>query len=364
MPVTDRVALSGQRMARTVLAFVALAAVAGWAASFVGLHGFALGTMVGYTSITGWLVPGSFDGAAFACSVLVYRASIYGRSALRGRMLMYLFTAVSGWINWHFQVNPLAQWVGCALPFAAILVFDVVLTDLRAEWEIRHGKAAFRLRLGLLALRWVVDRRGTWAAFRSTLIAVPVTDLVGVHTLAPGPGPSVPVPARPYSGPVPPLTGAAQDQRPVPVAVTEPRPAPRHPVPPAGPRSPVPPTTASTTTEGRRSGALDPMTGMAPGDRVPRPVPAESDPEKTMVMAKVPATGAPSETRTKVHSATMPARRLSSVPVEQLGQASSNEALAAEVARRGGMSRRAVMRTWSIGSDRATKILNLAAEVA
>jgi len=44
--------LSGIRLARLVLGFVALAAVAGWAASFVGLHGFALDPMHGYTSVT------------------------------------------------------------------------------------------------------------------------------------------------------------------------------------------------------------------------------------------------------------------------------------------------------------------------
>jgi hypothetical protein len=326
--------LQGATLARLVLCFVACAAVAGWAASFVGLHGFALAQMHGYTVLTAWLVPGSFDGAAFACSVLVYRASIFGRSAMRGRVLMYLFTALSGWINWHFQVDPLGQWVASALPFAAVLVFDTVLSDLRAEWETSHGQQAFRLRLGLLWLRWLVDRRGTWSAFRATLIAVPVTDLVGLGNLAPGGTGTTVVPVPPTL----PEHRAAPDV-PVPAVpvVTQPQPAPRHPVPPARPT----PTTA-----------------------VPRrPVPPESAAETTMVMAPISMTAVGAKVapvpgdRSKVSPAAT-SRHLVTVPDVPLATLSDDE-LVSMARTWDQVSRRRVMAEFGIGSGRAAKITSI-----
>lgn len=374
-PIADRLKLSSARLARFVLAFVALAAVAGWSASFVGLHGFALDPMRGYSNTAAWLVPGSFDGAAFSCSVLVYRASIHGRSALRGRVLMYLFTAVSGWINWHFQANQLAQWVGAALPFAAVLVFDVILTDLRAEWEIQHGQQAFRLRVGLLALRWVVDRRGTWGAFRDSLISVPVSDLVGLG--APPPVHRTPPPAP----------------APVPPTVTEPQPQSR------GVSAPVAPiTTETSATYPGFSGANltepEPVSVPAPVPAqnavpVPSPVPPETENERTMV---IPVIGVKAGTGlgTKVALAPVP-RSLVSVPAET-GTGAKNSAgrervrsaknsarhtvagsarngasdgqLAARVREAGGLTRRQVMAQFRVGADRAARIIALAQEEA
>lgn len=399
-PKTDETGLRLPRLqavtlARFVLGFVALAAAAGWAASFVGLHGFALNEMRGYTLLTAWLVPGSFDGAAFACSVLVYRASIFGRSALRGRVLMYGFTLLSGWINWHFQTNHLGQYVASALPFAAVLVFDTVLSDLRAEWETKHGRQAFRLRLGLLGLRWLVDRSGTGTAFRATITAVPVTDLVGLGAMNPVPVPpgtgSVPGPPSashgangtgtasapgPYAGPVPAFstetvtvdvvdgTGTVRHRHSVPwhegpghvddealsgtedlaPVVTQPQPAPRQsdtgtgPITEARPLAPPRPTTRETA------------------QRYP-----ESASEQTMIIPRIRPDG---EQRSKVTSPQASSRRLVSVPATSLDKDATDAELAAFVATEDHMSRRAVMARFGVGSGRATKIITLAKGVS
>lgn len=164
-----------------VLGFVALAAVAGWSASFIGLHNFGTGKMLGYTDNTAWLIPAAFDGAAFACAVLTYRASIAGRSGLRGRVLTWLFTALSSWINYIDQSpTGLGRYVAIWLPFAAVLVFDVVLTEMRADWEADHGRKAFRMRIWLLLLRSIVDRKDTLEAFRTQVKDIPVSSLVGI----------------------------------------------------------------------------------------------------------------------------------------------------------------------------------------
>lgn len=169
-------------LAPVSLVIVALAAVMGWAASFVGLHDYGHTDMAGFNAWTAWLLPATFDGAAFACTLMTYRASIHGRSALRGRVLMWAFTAVSAWINWIHQPSLDTRLVAAGLPVAAVAVFDVVLAELRSDYEARHGRAAFRLRPGLLALRWLVDRTGTTTAFREQITAIPVTELAALGT--------------------------------------------------------------------------------------------------------------------------------------------------------------------------------------
>lgn len=184
-------------LSRAALMFVALAAVMGWAASFVGLQDYGLHQMNGFTNVTAWFIPGAFDGAAFGTSLITYRASINGRSALRGRLLMWAFTAVSSGINYIHQPDHTAQLVAAGLPMAAVAVFDVVLLELRADYEARHGKRGFRLRPGLLMLRWIVDRSGTRDAFRSQVMAIPVEEIAGLgnpllpmHANAVGPQPA------------------------------------------------------------------------------------------------------------------------------------------------------------------------------
>lgn len=167
------------------LMFVAAAAVMGWGASFVGLHEYGMQSMAGFTYWSAWLVPATFDGAAFACTLMTYRSSINGRSAVRGRVLMWAFTGVSSWINWIHQPSHEAQIVAAGLPIAAVAVFDVVLLELRADYEAKHGLRGFRLRPGLLVLRWLVDRRSTSDAFRKQVIDIPVEEIAGLGTLAP-----------------------------------------------------------------------------------------------------------------------------------------------------------------------------------
>ena len=171
---------SSRNLGRASLVPTAVAAVMGWSASFIGLHGFAVRTMAGFTGDTAWLVPGAFDLSAFGSTILVYRASINGRSGSRARLMMYLFTALSAWINWIHQSNGSAKFVACVLPVAAVLVFDGLAAEYRSDWEADHGRKAFRLRLGLLLLRLIADRRGTWAGFTSQITSIPVSSLVGL----------------------------------------------------------------------------------------------------------------------------------------------------------------------------------------
>lgn len=167
-------------LATASLAFIGMAAVFGWTGSFIGLHGYAVQRMTGFTSKTAWSVPGAYDGAALACTFAVYRASINGRSAARGRVMMFGFTAISSWINWTHQTDHTAKIVAAGLPIAAVIVFDFLMSELRSDWEAAHGRRAFRIRPGLLALRYLVDRQGTKAAFRAQITAIPVTALAGL----------------------------------------------------------------------------------------------------------------------------------------------------------------------------------------
>lgn len=182
MTSTDTHAGKGRRisLATSALAFIGLAAVFGWTGSFIGLHGYAVGRMIGFSQVTAWAVPGAYDGAALACTLAVYRASINGRSAARGRLLMFVFTAISSWINWTHQTDHTARLVAAGLPIAAVIVFDFLMGEMRADWEAAHGRRAFRLRPGLLMLRYLVDRTGTRAAFREQITAIPVSALAGL----------------------------------------------------------------------------------------------------------------------------------------------------------------------------------------
>jgi Protein of unknown function (DUF2637) len=162
------------------LVFIGLAAVFGWTGSFIGLHAYALAQLTGYNTWTAWAIPGAYDLAAFGCTFAVYRASINGRSAFRGRFMMWGFTAVSASINWIHQHSNSGHFVAAGLPVAAVIVFDFLMTELRADWEKAHGRKAFRLRPALLFLRFAVDRKGTRAAFRDQITAIPVSALAGL----------------------------------------------------------------------------------------------------------------------------------------------------------------------------------------
>jgi hypothetical protein len=184
-PTTPSAGRGHSWLSPVALVLVALAAIMGWGASFVGLHEYGMTSMTGFGYWTAWLVPATFDGAAFACTLMTYRASINGRPALRARLLMWGFTAVSAWINWIHQTSLESRLVAAGLPVAAVAVFDIVLLEMRADYEARHGRTAFRMRPGLLLIRWLVDRTGTSAAFRAQITNIPVHQLVGLGTPPP-----------------------------------------------------------------------------------------------------------------------------------------------------------------------------------
>ncbi|MGP4018288.1 DUF2637 domain-containing protein [Saccharopolyspora sp. 5N708] len=282
----------GLWLSRAALGFVALAAVMGWGASFVGLHAYGQDQMVGFSYWTAWLIPATFDGAAFGATLITYRASIHGRSALRGRLLMWTFTAISSWINWIHQLTPEARVVAAGLPVAAVAVFDVVLAELRADYEERHGKRRLRLRPGLLLLRWLVDRGGTAGAFRRQVTDIPVSEIAGL-----GPNAHDQVgsdrPALASRAPEPPPSG---HQR-IPI-VQQPHqvpPAPQAvpaPVGAAPQRSPEPPVPAEPSRAQPQRSESKPE---APTEAHPRAV-AEDEPEAPVVPPVRPETNGHSQT--------------------------------------------------------------------
>lgn len=174
-----RDALRDNGLASLAMFLVAAVAVAGWAASFIALHAFAQ-EHIGLTERAAWLVPSTFDGAALALSLLSFRAAIYGRASLGSLLYVYGFTALSSWINWIHIDDRQGKIVSALLPIAAVLAFGKVLKEAREAYERRHGKVVFKVRTGLLMLRWTVDRRGTRAAIRNEILAIPVQALVGL----------------------------------------------------------------------------------------------------------------------------------------------------------------------------------------
>lgn len=141
---------------------VLVVAGAGWAASFIGLHDFAVNHM-GLTDDSGWLVPITFDGAPLGLTLVVYRASISGRGAAIWRVLIFVFTGLSSWINWQHIDDPTGRWIASFMPPAAVILFEGLMSEARAT-------ASDRPRLH--PLRWVIDRRGTWAMYRAYVLGI------------------------------------------------------------------------------------------------------------------------------------------------------------------------------------------------
>lgn len=174
-----RDALRDNGLATLAMVLVVAVAVAGWAASFIALHAFAQ-QHIGLSERSAWLVPSTFDGAALALSLLSFRAAIYGRASLGSLLYVDGFTALSSWINWIHINDPQGKFVSALLPIAAVLAFGKVLKEAREAYERRHGKVVFKVRTGLLMLRWMVDRKGTRTAIRNEILAIPVQALVGL----------------------------------------------------------------------------------------------------------------------------------------------------------------------------------------
>lgn len=175
-----RDAIRDNGLATAAMVLVVAVAVAGWSASFISLHGFAMAHM-GLTARAAWLVPSTFDGAALSLSLLSFRAAIYGRASFGSLLYVYGFTGLSSWINWvHIDDRAGGKFVASLLPIAAVLVFGKVLKEAREAYERRHGKQVFKVRPGLLVLRWFADRRGTRAAIRTQILDIPVEALIGL----------------------------------------------------------------------------------------------------------------------------------------------------------------------------------------
>lgn len=178
-PVRFRDALRDNGLATLAMVLVVAVAVAGWSASFISLHGFARDHMV-LTDRAAWLVPSTFDGAALGLSLLAFRAAIYGRASIGSLLYVDGFTALSSWINWIHIADHQGRFVAALLPIAAVLVFGKVLKEAREAFERRHGKQVFKVRPGLLVLRWFADRRGTRGAIRTQILDIPVEALIGL----------------------------------------------------------------------------------------------------------------------------------------------------------------------------------------
>jgi hypothetical protein len=180
-PVRFRDAVRDNGLATVAMLLVVAVAAAGWSASFISLHDFAMTHMGFRTSKPAWLVPATFDGAAVGLSLLAFRAAIYGRASLGSLLYVDGFTALSSWINWvHIDDHAGGKFVSALLPIAAVLVFGKVLKEAREAYERRHGKAVFKVRAGLLVLRWLVDRAGTRRSIREQILAIPVEALIGL----------------------------------------------------------------------------------------------------------------------------------------------------------------------------------------
>lgn len=146
-------------------------AVTGWWASFIGLHDFGHQHM-SLSDSEAWLVPGTFDGAPLGLSLVVFRASINGRSATVWRVLIFVFTGLSSWINWQHIDDPTGRWIASFMPPAAVLLFEGIMSEARAAASRRLGQERPRLH----PLRWVIDRSGTWAIYRSYVLGISLPD--------------------------------------------------------------------------------------------------------------------------------------------------------------------------------------------
>lgn len=146
---------------------VLIVALAGWTASFIGLHQFGMAHMA-LTDTEAWLVPVTFDGAAGGLSLVVFRASIHGRGAALWRMLIIAFTGLSSWINWVHLADPTGRWIACYMPPSAVILFEGLMSEARAAAARRSGSERPRVH----PLRWFMDRSGTWAIYRSYVLGI------------------------------------------------------------------------------------------------------------------------------------------------------------------------------------------------
>lgn len=148
---------------------VLIVALAGWSASFIGLHGFGVNHM-NLTDGEGWLVPITFDGAPAGLSIVVMRASTHGRSAILWRLLIVAFTGLSSWINYQHINDSLGRSVAAFMPPAAVILFEGLMSEARQAAQRRGGSVMERVH----PLRWFFDRKGTLDLYRRHILGLPV----------------------------------------------------------------------------------------------------------------------------------------------------------------------------------------------
>jgi hypothetical protein len=153
-------------------ALVLVVALSGWSASFIGLHLFGEQHMM-LSHRSAWLVPMTFDGAPAGLSIVVMRAGVHGRSATLWRTLIVAFTALSSWINWEHISDPVGRDVAALMPPAAVILFEGLMSEVRAAAKRRDGA---EVRPRLHPLRFLFDHKGTWNLVRAYVLNLPLPD--------------------------------------------------------------------------------------------------------------------------------------------------------------------------------------------
>jgi hypothetical protein len=213
-------------------------ALAGWAASFIGLHDFGT-THMGLSNDAAWLVPLTFDGAPAGLSIVVARASTHGRPATVWRLLIVAFTGLSSWINYQHIEDQLGRTVAAFMPPSAVILFEGLMSEARAAAQRRLGRTAPRLH----PLRWIFDRAGTLDLYRRYVLGLPLPAAFDATASS--------TPAAPAS------TGASRVPAPASPARQQPASPARPALPPAAEQpatasAPAPPAASEeTTTTGR-----------------------------------------------------------------------------------------------------------------
>lgn len=154
-------------LAVTAYLLMLIVSGSGWGGSFVGLHDFAREHM-GLANGPAWFVPVTFDGAAAGLSLVVVTAALHGRAAGKWLLMIVGFTGLSSWINWVHIADHRGRVVSALLPIAAVLLFEALMSEVRAAYARRVGKEHARLH----PLRWLFDFRGTLAIVRARVLEI------------------------------------------------------------------------------------------------------------------------------------------------------------------------------------------------
>lgn len=153
----------------TLLLLVVVAG-AGWKASFIGLHVFAMEHM-NFEDGPAWLVPITIDGAACGMTLMVFRAAMHGRPAPGYRFLVACFTGLSSWINWFHIADSVGGRVAAVLCPSSVVLLEALTKEIRLSWEERNGLTP---RLTIHPMRWVLAPWTTFKIMRTWILELPV----------------------------------------------------------------------------------------------------------------------------------------------------------------------------------------------